>query len=183
MAGAHTGRTIEVGPRLPLAGATEEADLGDMLHAFLAAELINPNHPGRAETARSIVAGYGLTDCVSSEHLLDMADRFRLCLEREFSPTRMLVEVPIEATNKSGQRVEGIIDLLLETPQGWVLIDHKSFPGPRSKWGDKAISYSGQLSLYGEGLRSLNLRVSSLWIHFVVGGGLVEVFARGASDQ
>jgi ATP-dependent exoDNAse (exonuclease V) beta subunit len=104
-----------------------------------------------------------------------MTDRFRSCIEREFRPSKMLTETPIETRNERGQRVGGFLDLLLETPTGCVVIDHKSFPGARSGWKDKAISYSGQLALYRQALATLNLPLASMWIHFPVAGGLVEV--------
>lgn len=125
--------------------------------------------------ARRVLSGYGLSNCLGCDDVLAMADRFRSSVEREFRPARMLVETPIETTNERGQRIEGFIDLLLETPTGWVVIDHKSFPGARSGWKDKAISYSGQLALYWEALQKLNHTVAGVWIHFTVGGGLVEV--------
>lgn len=175
IAGARAGRIIDLGSRLPLAGTPDEADLGDVLHAILAAELIDPGHPGRSEMVRRVLGGYGLSNCLGCDDVLAMADRFRSSVEREFRPARMLVETPLETTNERGQRIEGFIDLLLETPTGWVVIDHKSFPGARSGWKDKAISYSGQLALYRQALGGLNLPFTSIWVHFAVGGGLVEV--------
>ena len=74
------------------------------------------------------------------------------------------------------------MDLLLETDQGWVLIDHKSFPGKRSDWASKAISFSGQLALYREALENLGKEVASLWIHFAVSGGLVEIKLSASAE-
>ena len=85
------------------------------------------------------------------------------------------IQVRFSTVNKAAQRVSGFMDLLLETDQGWVLIDHKSFPGRRSDWVSKAISFSGQLALYREALKHLGKEVASLWIHFAVSGGMVEV--------
>ena len=70
----------------------------------------------------------------------------------------------------------GWIDLALETEQGWVIIDHKSAPHPKSDWADIALSYSGQLALYQQALSQVSdAPVSGCWIHYVVTGGLVEV--------
>jgi ATP-dependent exoDNAse (exonuclease V) beta subunit len=96
-------------------------------------------------------------------------------LEQQFHPKQVRVEIPIATTNESGQRIEGFIDMLVETGNGWVLIDHKTFPGKRSEWPTEAVSYSGQLALYCEALKKLKLPVASVWIHFAVGGGLVQV--------
>ena len=58
-----------------------------------------------------------------------------------------------------------------------VVIDHKTFPGPRPRWNEEALSYSGQLAAYAEALTKSGRTVAGVWIHFVVGGGLVKVEA------
>jgi ATP-dependent exoDNAse (exonuclease V) beta subunit len=173
--GSRVGRIIEIGPRLPFSGALDEADLGDALHAIFAAEFVNPGHVRRLKTIQRILRGYELNGCFKGEDVLQMMDRFRASLEQQFQPKQVLVEIPIATTNQSGQQIEGFIDMLVETGNGWILIDHKSFPGKRSEWSTEAISYSGQLALYREPLSKLKLHVVSMWIHFAVGGGLVEV--------
>jgi ATP-dependent helicase/nuclease subunit A len=173
--GSRVGEIIDVGSRLPFSGALEEADLGDALHAIFAAEFVNPDHARRLENIQRILRGYNLGDQIKSEDVLQMVERFRACLGQQFQPKQVLVEIPIATTNEMGQRVEGFIDILVETSNGWILIDHKSFPGKRSEWSAEAVSYSGQLALYREALNKLKLPVTSVWIHFAVGGGLVEV--------
>ena len=172
---ATIGRTMDFGVRLPLAGQSEEADLGDALHAILAAELLNPNHPGRQAMAERVLKGYGVEAMIRPEDVLALADRFRSQLETQFHPRRVWVETPFTAMNTEGQRVTGIIDLLLETEAGWVIVDHKSFPGKRSDWAAKALTYSGQLAMYRDAVRRLTGKEAETWIHFAVGGGLMEV--------
>jgi ATP-dependent exoDNAse (exonuclease V) beta subunit len=173
--GICIGRIIDLGTRLPIAGAPDETDLGNAIHAVLAAEFLNPNPSQRLEAVQRILHGYKLENCLKNEDMIAMADRLRRQIATDFQPKRMLVEVPFEVTNARGQRIEGFIDLLLETKCGWVVVDHKSFPGKHADWAAKARSYSGQLALYEEALAKLNMPVASLWIHFAVGGGLVEV--------
>jgi len=177
--GGGIGRVIDLGVRLPFVGAPDEADLGDALHAIIAAEFLNPDHLQRLEAVHRILRGHKLENCLKNEDVLAMADRLRRQIATDFQPKRMLVEVPIEVTNAKGQRIGGFIDLLLETKIGWVVVDHKSFPGKRADWSAKAFSYSGQLALYEEALARLNMPVASLWVHFAIGGGLVEVLPRG----
>ncbi len=149
--------------------------MGDALHAIFAAEFVNPSHARRLEAIQRILLGYELANHLKGEDILQMVNRFRASLEKQFQPKHVLVEIPIATTNESGQRIEGFIDMLVETDDGWILIDHKSFPGKRSEWSLEAMSYSGQLALYREALKKLKLPVASVWIHFAVGGGLVEV--------
>jgi ATP-dependent helicase/nuclease subunit A len=173
--GSRVGRIIEIGPRLPFSGALDEADLGDALHAIFAAEFVNPGDARRLETIQRILRGYDLSDHFKGEDVLQMVDRFRASLEQQFQAKLVLVEIPIETTNESDQRLQGFVDMLAETGNGWVLIDHKSFPGKRSEWSTEAISYSGQLALYQAALMKLKVPIASMWIHFAVGGGLAEV--------
>ncbi len=71
--------------------------------------------------------------------------------------------------------MSGFIDLLLETAQGWVVIDYKSFQGQKSDWEVKALSYSGQLDCYRQALAAMNMKTESLWIYFALDGGLVRI--------
>ena len=76
----------------------------------------------------------------------------------------------------NGQRMNGWIDALIETEEGWIIIDHKSFPGRRSEWDQKALSYSGQLDAYRQAVeRATDWPVISQWIHFSIGGALMEI--------
>ena len=69
-----------------------------------------------------------------AEPALAAARRFREWLDQRFGPTRMLVEHPIAHRLTNNQIVRGWADLLLETDHGWIIIDHKSSPRPRSEW-------------------------------------------------
>jgi ATP-dependent exoDNAse (exonuclease V) beta subunit len=71
--------------------------------------------------------------------------------------------------------VSGFIDLLLETAQGWAVIDYKSFQGQKADWEAKALSYSGQLDCYRQALAAMRMKTESLWIYFALGGGLVRI--------
>ncbi|MEN9576858.1 MAG: hypothetical protein RL514_4713 [Verrucomicrobiota bacterium] len=102
-------------------------------------------------------------------------DRFRADLAQRFSPSRVLVETPFSFPLPNGQRVSGVMDLLLETPTGWVLVDHKSYQGRRDQWAAKALTFSGQLALYAQALRASGMTLAEVWVHFPVGGGLVKM--------
>ncbi len=167
---------VELGARLPLKNHCDEASLGDALHAILAAEMIQPgrSRAERGTVAARILAGFNLQSVVEVTDALAMVDRFQKHVTEQLQPKSVLVETPFEYVNEAGQRVAGFMDLLLETEKGWVLVDHKSFPGPRKEWEAKALSYSGQLNFYRQALAKNGRTCLGLWIHFAVGGGLVE---------
>ncbi len=177
LASGRAGRIIELGGRLPLLGSPSEVDLGDALHAVLAADAVNRKRPDRLAVAGRIIAGHGLSPNLRAEDVLVQMARFWGTVDALFKPRSAEVEVPFSYALPSGQRVGGIIDLLLETDTGWVIVDHKSYPGPRGEWATRALRYSGQLHLYRLAIEATGRKPAGLWIHFPVGGGLVEVEA------
>ena len=84
--------------------------------------------------------------------------------------SRILVEHPVELAHENGQVLHGWIELLLATEAGWIVIDHKSSPRPRSEWVDEAIGHSGQLAAYASGLTGAGLKCAWWWVHLPVGG-------------
>lgn len=174
-ASAKLGRTIPLGGRLPLLGKFDEERLGTALHAILAAELLHGGTAPRPDLVEQVLAAHGVGTVVTAADALAMVARLRAGLTKEFQPTRVFVEVPFQYVNGDGQRVSGIIDLLLDTPAGWVIVDHKSYPGQSANWPEIALSYSGQVRCYREAMTLDGRPVCSAWIHFCTGGGLVEV--------
>ena len=159
--------------RLELKGKHDDTLMGDALHAVLAAEFQSPGRDDAQDLAVRVLAAHGLTGALEPTAVAKMAEDFRLWAEERFRPTSALVECPFHYHNEQGQLTSGFIDLLLETPDGWVIIDHKTYPGPSTDWPAKAQSYSGQIRAYAAALEATNRRVASAWIHFAVGGGIV----------
>lgn len=125
--------------------------------------------------AAKILAGFNVQSVVAVADALGMVDRFQKHISDQLRPKSVLVETPFEFVNEAGQRIAGFMDLLLETEAGWIVVDHKTFPGPRKEWAAKALSYSGQLNCYRQALAKNGRLCLELWIHFAVGGGLAEI--------
>jgi ATP-dependent exoDNAse (exonuclease V) beta subunit len=173
---ASSGRIIDVGPRLTLNGKPDSGMLGNALHNILTADLIAPGYAGRHEVIEDILRRHGLANSLQSNEVVAHTAGFHRRLVEEFNPSGILPEWPLTLVLDNGQRMHGWIDLLLETPEGYTVIDHKSFPGGRREWPQKVLSYSGQLAAYREAvLKATQRPVISQWIHFSIGGGLVEL--------
>ena len=73
--------------------------------------------------------------------------------------------------------MSGIVDLLLETNDGLVIVDHKTFPGiGEGAWRKKALEVAKQLVVYAHVLQSVpGMKVLGAWVHLPMGGGMVEV--------
>ena len=169
------GEVIEFGERIRL-GGTEMADVGNGLHAVIAAEFVNPLPERKAlDRAEAILVGHRVHGFLDGADALAATRRFQRFVNERFAPSRIEVEVPVRHDLGDGRVVRGSIDLLAETPAGWLIIDHKSSPQRKSTWRDEALQHSGQLRAYRDALAAAGRKTAACYIHFAVTGGLVEV--------
>ena len=167
---ATMGEIIELGERLEINGEYDPATLGSALHAVIATKLM-----GQQATER-VLLEHGMESTVSVEAADESADRLIAAIHEHFEPINVYTEYPIQYTNDDGQVISGWIDLLVETADGFIVIDHKASPRAKSDWEEIALGYSGQLQAYAAGItHATGKQVISQWIHFAVTGGLVEV--------
>jgi ATP-dependent exoDNAse (exonuclease V) beta subunit len=167
---ARIGEVITLGERLPIEGEYNPAALGTALHAVIGTLL-----SGQQDTAR-VLRDHGMEKTLSVAAAEESANRLLAIIKARFAPINIHTEYPIHYTNDNGQIIDGWIDLLLETAEGFVLIDHKASPRARADWEEIALGFSGQLAAYAEGVtRATGKPVVSRWIHFGVTGGLVEI--------
>lgn len=175
VAGAVIGEVVEFGGRISIRGKCEDLALGDGLHSLIAFHLLHPGSADRQIVADRLLKVYGISGSVGVADALAMCDAFASEIQRRFKPSKVLVEVPFTYVLENGQTARGAIDLILETEGGWVVIDHKTFLGSRADWPARAASHSGQLALYRAACRATGSADVVVWVHFVTGGGLVEV--------
>lgn len=90
--------------------------------------------------------------------------------------SKCYAEIQVEVVSDSGQVTHGCIDLLLETPQGWILLDHKSNPQSADHWDAIAASYSGQMLAYAKAIeKASGKNVLESWLYFPVSAGAVQL--------
>lgn len=88
-----------------------------------------------------------------------------------------MAEYPVQQLLTSGQVLNGRIDLLLDTKDGWVLIDHKSNPSPEAQWQRLAEEHAGQLDAYARAIEAASGRpVKEAWLFLPTAAGAVRVF-------
>ncbi len=152
--------------------------VGSALHRFLAADPFEGTGEERAALARRVLARDGLEAAFEAVHLVSASDALRAFVNRRWPGARWHREVPVCARldASDGTRcIQGVIDLLIETSRGVVVVDHKSFPGRSDQWREQALKYARQLQLYALALQTADHTVIGRWVHFTVGGGAVEV--------
>jgi ATP-dependent exoDNAse (exonuclease V) beta subunit len=179
------GAIVELGDRIVLDGVEDITALGLAVHSIIAAE-INAPDSGSLARAERILQEWGFST-VSGEAVLKAVNHFTNWVQETFDPISWHVEHPVTHVLPSGQVVQGLIDLLLETKDGWVIVDHKTTPRPRNEWIDIAESYSGQLAMYKRAVEEISGKpVASMWIHLPVGGAVLpfesQDYSVGGAD-
>jgi len=72
--------------------------------------------------------------------------------------------------------VQGIIDMLIKTPEGLLVIDFKTDDVAGEQIAERSNLYQRQLELYGRAAEAiLKLKVSGRWLYFLKPGCAVEV--------
>jgi ATP-dependent exoDNAse (exonuclease V) beta subunit len=173
--GAVAGDVIDLGDRMQLDGVKDVTALGQAIHGIIAAEINSPDDEKGHRAAR-VLREWGFEESVDPLAAVQAAQRFIDWAKTTFDPVAWHVEHPVIQVLESGQVVQGFIDLLLETKDGWVIVDHKATPRPRNEWKEIAEGYSGQLAMYQAAVEEASGKpVISMWIHMPVGGGVMPL--------
>jgi ATP-dependent exoDNAse (exonuclease V) beta subunit len=166
---------IELGPRLALTGTPDMAALGDAVHGFLAADSIVRDAARRLDAAEKSMARWGVGGALSAVDLRAASDRLWQFLSARWPKANVLREWPV--SGRVGlQRVSGRIDMLFETPEGWIIVDHKTYPGRPDTWEQRVAGYAPQLDLYGRlCAEATGTPIAGLFVHLPVAGVLLRV--------
>lgn len=167
-----------IGAAIAVPGASPGADpdataLGSAIHAIFA---VSPAHrlPGKAQ---KILRRWGLgsetVDAIAAP-VVGAVDALEAFLAKRYPVTAFHQEWPVFSRTEVGQVMRGWIDLLAETPDGWVIVDHKTHTG-----GDPlstAAHYGPQLDHYRRTVEQATGKpVMETLIHLVMQGTVYRV--------
>jgi hypothetical protein len=166
VAQCKVGEIIDIGEPILIDGGQNATSLGQAIHGIIAAEIKAPGDESVKRAGR-ILEEWGLGDAVEPQAVINSARGFIDWVEKRFTPIAWHVEHPITHVINTGQVVHGLIDLLVETDQGWVIVDHKSTSRTNAEWEKIAEKSSGQLAMYKAAVEHASGQpVASAWIHF-----------------
>ena len=166
--------TDAVGIRLSLAGKPNMASLGTALHLCIARAGIVGTVP--TEDVERILTNWAVAQCVDTRAVCVQIASFQEWLSKRWPGCPVHVEAPVETNGPNGTHIRGRLDLLVETPDGWILIDHKSNPGGAAKDEDLVTEYGPQLMCYEHAIFSATGKpVLQKWLYLPVAARAVRV--------
>lgn len=167
--------TVTVAERIQVTAVPDWGVLGNAIHACLAASLTHPDTWLTEESVSKLLNGFSVGSQINAADLCRQIAVFQAWIQQRWPNCVVRAEVPVRAMMFGGQILNGRIDLLLETEQGYVLIDHKSSPYEASQWDQLVGTYKGQLAAYAAGIEAATTKkVLEQWLFLPVAGGMVR---------
>jgi ATP-dependent exoDNAse (exonuclease V) beta subunit len=180
LAGAQVLETVAVGERIPLSGNPDMDKVGNAIHACLALACADPSRPIVKQEVERLLAGQGVETQVQARDVLRQVQAFLAWVGERWGQVEALAELPVQSVLANGQVLQGRMDLLLRTPRGLVLMDHKSNPKGRSHWPELAAEHAGQLDAYARAIHAASgENVTEKWLFLPVAGGAIRVGSTG----
>ncbi|MFW5989358.1 MAG: PD-(D/E)XK nuclease family protein, partial [Desulfosudaceae bacterium] len=167
--------TEKIGTRLPLTDHTDMTALGEALHTFLGADRPDFDNNHRQALAADILARWQVATTLQPAHLLQAADALAAWINRHYPQAVWKRELPICHRLDNGTLVSGFIDLLVETEQEQIIIDHKAFPGSQAEIKKRSEEYFGQLAAYAACLQEINAKPVVKILHYPVAGYVSKI--------
>lgn len=160
--------------RIPVKGNPDMDILGNAIHGYLAVDSGNLTNKQRLELAQRLIKQWGLEMEIDAIDLVAAGQRLLEFLDLRYPGYQAFREWPISLRNDEGQFMQGWIDLLLEIPEGYVIIDHKSYPGPNPR--ERAKKYIPQLGAYKEAVeKATGKPVIDTLLHLPVSGLVLRI--------
>ena len=160
--------------RIKINGKAEMDKLGNAVHAYFAAEYKVKAEEERPKLAKDIVENWGMEEFIGYTDLVGAGDRLNGFLDEKYPGGKAFREWPMFMKNDKGQVIQGWIDMLIETKEGYVIIDHKDYPGTDVL--ERAEKYNPQLLAYKEAVeKSTGRPVVDILLHFPISGFILKL--------
>ncbi len=174
----------KLGVRFPLTGKPDMQLLGEAIHVFLGADNVKREREKRLEMADKVLHRWRSAAHFSAESLVQAGERLHSFILSKWPDAIWHREYPVFLRQDNGTIISGFIDLLLETQNGFIILDHKSFPGSVDEAQERAAGFAGQLRVYADAVKEATGKgIMGCFIHLPILGLVASVEICRASNM
>jgi ATP-dependent helicase/nuclease subunit A len=167
----------------PLHIDADKYQAAKLIKAFFTADRTALTTADREKMAAAFVERYDLSASIDVPDLLRHGQAWAMELQKQFPSATIHRKYPIQYSYQD-RLFKTIIDLVIETPQGIVIIQNSGFAGSEKKWKKKAQELADWLFLSKSAIAEIfNKDVVGTYVHFVLHGTLVEVAVKRQGQQ
>ncbi len=156
-----------------------DSELGSLLHSLMTAYGYGLDEKGLYNLVQERLSVFEWTGNVEAIELTNSIAKFYQWLNDIYNIKSFYQELPISYVADAGKIVDGVIDLCIETDNGMIIIDYKSFTTKdynEKAYIKKALSFSGQLSCYEDMVvKAFERPVLHTFVYFILEGKLFEI--------
>jgi ATP-dependent exoDNAse (exonuclease V) beta subunit len=167
-----------LGGPIPLKSQADMMNLGSAVHGFLAADCLEYSRSDRLEMAVDLLKRWGVEAALTPADLMEISDRLHRWADKNWPNAQWHREWPIIQRLDAGSIMRGVTDLILETSEGIVVIDHKAYPsmGDLSNVHELALADAEQVQVYADAVRSVGWKkLLGTYIHLPLLGVSVSI--------
>lgn len=173
------GDSISYAAPLQMPEGVDQYLLAKAVKAYFSAYRTEDGAAHKTAMAKGLMQRFQVEDMAPSNMVQQGQEWFQL-LQRQFQPTKIYRKYPIRYYHR-GRLFNKVIDLLLETPNGLVIVQNSGFAGTEQrKQKQRALQNLGSWSYLSR------MAVQELWgtsscrvfVHFVLSGQLIELVEK-----
>lgn len=136
-----------------------------------------------SDMAIETIQNHEVEDYIEPIEMIKAAEGWWEYLKREFDILQDHRKYPLIHYHQN-RVFKTVVDLILETEQGLIIIQHSSFSGENKHWAKKAMELADWFYLSSEALqKTFKKKVLHAYVHFVLAGAMVEVQLRQSVDS
>lgn len=172
-----------LGPQLISGGSATWRLVGSAIHGYLALPLDAVTAENRVFAAQRLIDRWGVGGYISAELVVESGRRMSAYFAGRYPGSRLITEQSVRHRTPEHQTMQGWIDLLVETPAGLILVDHKSYPGDDPKAHIRSENL-GQMKLYEQSIEAATGKpVLATLIHLPALGKIYSVETTHVTDS
>src|SRR5665213_672231 len=169
------GEPVQLGRPIMVQRSVDVNALGNAVHGFFAADERHRLADDRVGMATRLLNRHRVARALEPTDLVECGDRLWRWIAATFGDDSVVrTEWPVGLRLDIGTRVFGTSDPIVETRDGWAVIDHKSFG--LATGASKVDMLAGQLGCYSDALTRAHPGATvSKWVHMPLDGVVVKV--------